>query len=343
MTLYRIRFKILSAVVTPLKGDTIWGHIVWGIANHEGDEAVAKFLEQEKSCTPELVVSSAFPAGMICRALRPPEERKESFGTEEYSEIKEKKKIKYESASDYFHDTEAPVNAVTENPFKSITVMHNTIDRSTNTAIKEKKNIKYESASDYFLDTQAPVNAVTENPFKSITVMHNTIDRSTNTVMEGGLYSSEEKWIGKDTEWDLYILSSYSPERVKELVGWAFENGYGADASTGKGRIDEIKSGPIQVKPKNSGKHYMALGPFTDPKNELKDIRADIFVRSGKVGGAFAASLSPYKKPVVLYDEGAVFDCDNEIEYAGVLLDKMHGKDGRICQSGFAPVIPIGA
>jgi CRISPR-associated protein Csm4 len=61
MTLYRITIELCSALVTPLKGDTIWGHIVWGIANHEGDEAVAEFLEQEKKASPALAVSNAFP------------------------------------------------------------------------------------------------------------------------------------------------------------------------------------------------------------------------------------------------------------------------------------------
>jgi len=291
MTLYRIRFELRSALVTPLKGDTLWGHIVWGIANHEGEAAVAAFLEQEKSEPPALVVSSAFPAGMLCRALPPPLEREGSLDIGKYSEIKRDKKIKYMPASEYFADTETPVK-------------------------------------------------VTENPLKSVPVMHNTIDRSMNTVLEGGLYSTEEKWPGI-LHWDFYILSSFARERVKQLVEWAFENGYGADASTGKGKI-VIKNDPIPVETKKRGNTYMALGPFVDPKNELKNIRADIFVRSGKLGGSFASGLFPHKKPVVLYDEGAVFDCDEPIEYAGILLEKMHGTDKfDICQSGFAPVIPV--
>ena len=298
MTLYRIRFELCSALVTPLKGDTIWGHIVWGIANNEGDEAVTNFLEQEKSEPPALIVSSAFPAGMLCRALPSPMEREGSLDIEKYSEIKKNKKIKYSPASEYFIDTETTVN-------------------------------------------------ITENPLKSVSVMHNTIDRAMNTVLEKGLFSTEEKWPGiirgntyTNIEWDFYILSSFAPERVKQLVDWAFENGYGADTSTGKGKI-KIKSDPIPVKPKKQGNKYMALGPFADTKNELRNIRADIFVRSGKLGGFFASGLSPYKKPVALYDEGAVFDSDKPIEYAGILLEKMHGTDKyNICQSGFAPVIP---
>ena len=293
MTLYRIRFELCSALVTPLKGDTIWGHIVWGIANHEGDAAVADFLEQEKSEKPVLVVSSAFPAGMLCKPLLPPMDRDSSLTINKYSEIKKDKKIKYLTASEYFHETETSPN--------------------------EK-----------------------EDPFKSVQVMHNTIDRSTNTVLtgNGGLFPTEEKW-SKIKDWDIYVLSSFAPDRIKKLLGWAFESGYGADASTGKGKII-IKGDPRPVKTKKHGNSsYMALGPFVGSKNGVSNLRADIFIRSGKIGGAFASSLSPYKKPVVLYDEGAMFDCDKTLEYTGKLLDKMHGEDDRICQSGFAPVIPV--
>ena len=37
MQLYKVAIQLESSLVTPLKGDTIWGHVVWGIANHEGD------------------------------------------------------------------------------------------------------------------------------------------------------------------------------------------------------------------------------------------------------------------------------------------------------------------
>jgi CRISPR-associated protein Csm4 len=274
----------------------MWGHIVWGIANHEGYAAVSAFLEQEKSDPPALVVSSAFPAGMVCRPLPPP---------------------------------------------KDPTDREDAPDRNTYSKIKEDKKIKYVSASEYFTEADTP-KEVKENPFADALVMHNTIDRATNTVLKGKLYSIEEKW-PKKPDWDLYILSSLAPARVKQLVVWAFENGYGADASTGKGKI-EVNGAPVSVKPKKQGNTFMALGPFVDTKKVLSNIRADIFVRSGKIGGAFASWLSPYKKPVVLYDEGAVFNCDTPIEYAGELLEKMHGTEQfNICQSGFAPVIPVEA
>jgi CRISPR-associated protein Csm4 len=304
MKLYRIRFELCSSIITPLKGDTIWGHIVWGIANHEGNEAVEKFLEQEKSDLPSLVVSSAFPAGMLCFALPEAKKREGSLTKKQYIEIKKEKKKKYMPASDYFEETE--------------------------TQYPEMKYIK-EGGS----------------VLHNMPVMHNKINRFSNTVIKGGLYSTDEKWPGAynkkekkyiNIDWDFYILSSFDKKYVEKLVKWAFENGYGADASTGKGKI-EIKGDPVSVTTKKNGNRYMALGPFVGTK-ELKDIRADIFVRFGKLGGSFASGMSPHKKPVVLYDEGAVIECDTKIEYAGKLLENIHSNE-KICQSGFAPVIPV--
>ena len=294
MTLYRIRFELNSSLITPLKGDTIWGHIVWGIANHEGNKEVENFLEQEKSGSPALIVSSAFPAGMVCRPLPLPKEREGNLSKEAYSKIKIDKKKKYVPASKY-------------------------LEFDTHDKIDEKQT--------------------GEDQMKNVEIMHNRIDRITNTVLKTGLYSTEEKW-SKASKWDIYILSSLDSDRIKQLVEWAFENGYGADASIGKGKITNIEK-PEKVKTTIKNNTYMALGPFVG-SDSIENLRADIFVRFGKLGGAFASGLSPHKKPVVLYDEGAVFECDTSIEYTGRLLEKMHGtEEFNICQSGFAPVIPV--
>jgi len=74
-----------------------------------------------------------------------------------------------------------------------------------------------------------------------------------------------------------------------------------------------------------------------------QELAPGYLIRSGKLGGVFATSLPPHKKLVVLYEEGAVFKCDNPIAYTGMLLEKMHGTtEFNICRSGFTPVIPIG-
>ncbi len=288
MTLYRISIKLKSPLVTALKGDTIWGHFVWGIANHEGDEAVEKLLTECKTENPPLIVSSAFPMGTLCKPI-PEVKEHGDLSIEKYSEIKKLKKIKYVNACDYFTDKEG-----------------------------------FETDSKIF-ETQSS--------------MHNSINRFTNTVEEDGLYSVNEMWTKKETsDFDIYILSSYSAERVTDLSQWAFENGFGADSSVGKGCIEVSGKAEI-VEPSKKGNKYLALAPFVSTEN-VKNLRADTFIRSGKIGGAFASSMSSYKKTVILFDEGAVFESDKPIQFVGKLLTNVHA-DSRICQSGFAPVIPV--
>ena len=294
MKLFKIELKIESPLVTPLKGDTIWGHFAWGIANHEGEAGVLSFIEDCKKKEPAFITSSAFPKGYICKRIPQITERKEAFSLEDYTNIKKQKKEKYEAAS--------PLIFIKDSEEESV------------------------------VDTN-------QISFKQKISTHNTISRITGNVQEGGLYSVSELWANQK-DFDLYILSSYSEDRILKLCEWAFENGFGADSSTGKGSISiDIKLQEVQFK--NNGNTYMALAPFVVPDlNTIEDLRADIFVRSGKIGGAFVNELSPFKKTVILYDEGAVFRSKTSIQFIGTLLQNIHN-DKRICQSAFAPVIPI--
>lgn len=297
MTLYKITFKLLSSIVTPLKGDTIWGHVVWGIAAHEGEDAVRDFLEQAKT-VPNLIVSSAFPAGFVCKPYPVPRERTGTLSTQQYAHIKQQKKQKYEPAGTYLVG-----------------------------------DFSYKTAAE---NSDKP-------PFKTDIRMHNAIDRYSNTVIDGNLYTVTEHW-AQNSLFDVYVLTDFSSERVAELFTWAFEHGYGADASVGKGQI-ELAGKPEPVHCKKTGTEYMALAPFilqhgTNGTAAVTSVRADLFLRTGKIGGGFAASLSPYKKPVLLYDEGAVLTVKEPISSIGTLLQNMH-TDSRICQAAFAPVIPI--
>jgi CRISPR-associated protein Csm4 len=143
------------------------------------------------------------------------------------------------------------------------------------------------------------------------------------------------------TDFDLYVLSSFQKDRVKQLLEWAFENGYGADSSTGKGKLSVEGIIPVEVKQKTT--KYVALAPFVTDFSNMKEgsLNSDTFIRTGKIGGTFATSMSPYKKTIVMFDEGAVFETEKPIQFIGNLVTKVHS-DERICHSGFAPVIPLG-
>ena len=291
MKLYKVTLQLRSPLVTPLKGDTIWGHVVWGIANHEGNDAVQSFLDECKTEEPVFIVSSAFPFGMLCRPMPPVQKRERNMTPDKYAQIKKNKKSIYINSSLYIN---------------------------SNTIVNGGGETKV---------------------FEEVDVTHNTIDRFLNTVSEGGLYAVSEQWAKQDL-FDIYVVSSYESSRIKQLCEWAFENGFGADASIGKGNISIIGN-PEIITPKNDTQTYMALAPFVLPQGtSITDLRADIFVRTGKIGGAFSSYMQPWKKTVILYNEGAVFKSEKKLQFIGKLLENIHS-DSRICQSGFAPVIPI--
>lgn len=288
MSLVRASIKICSRLQTPLRGDTIWGHIACGIANHEGNEGVDKFCRLD----PPFVISSAFPHGMLPKPLLPLEESAEEFKSkQEYTEFKQSKKLKYCNASDYLD-----------------------------------------------LDSCK----VEEQGFVLGTSTHVMISRDTGAALDEMLFSENNSWpVNGSIVMDIYICSNLAIERIKELLFWGFEFGYGADVSTGAGKItllDEIRK-VVQKKPKYG--RYLALGPFVSDE-VLSDLRASTFVRKGRIGGLLSDELVPYKKSVIMYDEGATFLKDCQREYVGKLLHNMHvTKKYDICHSAFAPVIEV--
>ena len=204
--------------------------------------------------------------------------------------------------------------------------------------IKKNKKIKFVSASEYFENCERMEYQTFK--YEQSQVMHNSINRFSNKVEDGNLFAVQEMWANQ-TDFDLYILSSFSKERVKQLLEWTFENGYGADSSTGKGKVSVGDIIPVEAKQKTT--KYVALSPFVTDFSNIKEdsLRADTFIRTGKIGGTFATSMSPYKKTIIMFDEGAVFETNESIQFIGNLITKVHS-DERICHSGFAPVIPIG-
>lgn len=290
MPLRRVSIEVCSRLQTPLKGDTIWGHIACGVANHEGADGVRAFCE----LNPPFVISSAFPHGMLPNPLLPPDEKTKEFRTrKEYTDFKKSKKSKYIPSSVFLAETE--------------------------------------------IDAE-------EKCFMDSSSTHVSISRDSGSALDEMLFSADEMWPVKDDGvlMDLYIASALSDERVMELLSRAFEFGFGADASVGAGRI-RIAGGITQIVP-NPAVHnrYLALGPFSISSSAVSDLRASTFVRKGKIGGPLARDLSPYKKSVILYDEGATFCAGNGIEYIGSLLHGMHGSTNYdICHSAFAPVIEV--
>ncbi|GAB4334705.1 MAG: CRISPR-associated protein, Csm4 family [Calditrichia bacterium] len=300
MNFFKATVRIRSPLATPLMADTLWGHICWGIRWREGEAALKLFIESYLE-EPPLVLSNPFPAGFLPKPVLPAQITGGNGDLQKYQNVKPYKKLKYLPET-WLLQNEAPVceNSLQEN--------------------WRREKIEHPRP-------------------KSRLRMGNGINRLSGTVEEGLLFNYPELWFEADSDLEIWIISRYSRERTRQLLEWALENGYGADVSIGKGRVELADVSPITWPEK--GNRYMALAHFAVPDRQFpSDLRADIFTKYGKVGHGLGLNRNPFKKPIMLFKEGATFQADSDRLFIGGLLKDVHSNPD-IVQYAAAPLIPI--
>jgi CRISPR-associated protein Csm4 len=297
--------------MTPLHGDTLFGHICWGIKYSKGEEELNNFLSQYDEGNPPLVVSDGFPAGMLPFPALSPGDQRYDIDLREFRRRKLSQKTAYLDQSFFLAETPHVFS----------------LEKLTHTLLEEVES----------QGNRQDIGIVH-------TRMHNAVNRISGTVEDQALYTSTERWfLDGSNDFDVYLVSrGYSDHELKTLLENALEHGYGADSTTGKGVLSVEAIEEVSL-PKN-GNRCMALGKFVPSEQEdLTDLRADTWVKYGKLGGEYVLYKSPFKKPIVMYQTGATFAHTEEKaapEWVGTLLAGVH-HDERIRHHAMAPVIPF--
>lgn len=302
MTCYKATIQLKSSILTPLHGDTIWGHLCWGIFWHEGQTALEAFLDEYKNEFP-LVISNAFPKGYLPIPVLQPDNYQ---GNPTLSDIKTYKKFKKYSYISYDLFTKKTLS-----PSLFLEEYHRDMSQ-------------FLTYSDVFEEKD---------------VTRNSVDLLTGTTGENALYSVTEfiPKSGRDI-FEIYIVSSKTKDWVKEKCYWTFENGYGADSSTGKGCIEVLSVAEFSCK--TTGNRYMALGNFI-PENSIgvEEFRGSLFTKYGKIGNpSVMEDSNPFKKPTLLYKEGSTFEKIEDMQYFGTMLNSIH-KNPNIMNLAAAPLV----
>lgn len=195
MKKYLVKIELKSFLATPLLGDTLFGHICWGIFYREGEKSLNQFLQENKE-SPKILLSDGFPENYLPLPFlksSSPEGQKNEKEIEISKKMRKKicyipkkfifdgEKLTFRKVLDYFKENNSP-----EMPFYQRT--RNIIDRFTQT----------------------------------------TTEGGLFTVRE--YYAN-----GDNKIFDLYVVTEYEEKRLKELLLMAFERGYGADKATGAG------------------------------------------------------------------------------------------------------------
>ncbi len=143
MKILRIRLVVHGYLVTPLVADTIFGHVVWGIARREGSEAASRFLSMYDEGDPPMVLSSAFPADHVPMPLLSPIPAEMAGMTlESYALLKGARKRRYVPVSLFLDGKTITPGAIASTkatlPAGERTErLHNTVDRFGNGTLDE--------------------------------------------------------------------------------------------------------------------------------------------------------------------------------------------------------------
>lgn len=275
--MYRYRITPLSPFATPMRSDTLYGHLLCTVREWDGDKAADELISAFESGCPPFRLSSVFPQNMLPMPVLPPARREEVRKSSEnllatLKDLKKFRKLPW-----------IPTAAWIENASSL----------SQHALYAYWLTNKDEFAADCFR--------------KQCFVPHNSISRVSGTVLDqGGLYFDQDDFYGKDTTLDLYV-DTERIDYVDDLLNRLSMTGFGKNKTTGKGQFSVCRDMGFQSEMfEIQGDHFLNLSVYSAP--DLKGITGsyNLFTKYGKVWNGFGQT-NPYKKPFMAFSEGSVF------------------------------------
>lgn len=341
MKTYEITIKPLSGFGTPLKGDTIFGHICWQAAYD--DKLFGNSIERllaDYETNPFLVISSAYPklyegtkaVYMLKRPDLPLDKLFDFTGMDKKTIISERKKMK---AKKWMPIKESQqIESFTKMSYKDDKKFFEMVKKTvTEDLLREAKKDGMKSVLTYFAQP------------------HNTINRLTGTTGEGRFapFAVKQAVYFPQTELSFFaglneIINIKHLEDALKMIG---EFGFGKDASTGLGKFEFCDVDEIDLKSFGSPlpNACYTLSPCVPEKEMYKKMFFTPFIRFGKHGDVLAKSSNPFKNPVIMADEGAVFTPKNldvfKKPYLGTSVTNISKVEPKTVMQGYSLYIPI--
>lgn len=319
MQVYKLSLQLQSPLVTPLKGDTLFGQFCWAYRELYGEPELVQLLANYLQ-KPAVIFSDAFESGYLPRPSYPFAQL-ENLITEEQkiNLIKKRKALK-----------------------KSQWIKADVL-------FQQQKSL-----SDIMLgmlDDSEDYLASSFHSKKSINA-HNTINRETGTTGDGVFapYAVTATNYEPSNSFDIYVLLdtsfSLSILEIEKCLNHIGLFGFGADATIGMGKFKLVnKAIEIKLNQSNNASYYMNLSPtvLLDNKNvDLSESFYNVFTRFGRMGNIGSFSSNPFKQPVVTIDCGSLLKlCHGNIQYVGNGINGVVKHDNSVVYQGYAIVLPV--
>ena len=348
MKLYEFTIKPVSGFGTALKGDTLFGHFCWQVVHdHSLINGENSLTEEHKSLAgsvklanllqsyekkPFAIFSSAFPrlAFPLRYALKKPDLPQHLLFADDKTDCKEhQRKIKEKKKKKWM-----------------------LVEGGANLSLLKAGNFK----DDDLLNPKELLEKIsgtkTENSsfLRTFVQPHNSINRLTNTTGTDPFapYVQESVHYYPETELVIFVLideSATDADRIRlglERIGkW----GYGRDASIGMGRFTVVNKAELTLPDASEANAIYTLAPSVPLKGAFSKAWFTPFTRFGKHGDKLASRKNPFKNPVIMADEGAVFEPADrtcfEKPYWGQAIRNVSKSQENTVVQGYAPYLPL--
>ncbi len=282
--LLRVRIVLRSPLGTPLTSGTIFGHLCWGLRNRAGEAFLHRWLEQQGDAP--TLVSDGFPAGLLPRPVLAPPVRRLDLTPEAAQKAKAIARFPW----------------VTVDGFCGVRA-----------ALSPSK-----------LDVHLRQDPWTVEQ-SDMRLAHNRIDRLTGTTpKEAGLFFVDEDWsYTVSPERDIYVRSVMLADELGGLFAEIGKDGFGRDATVGRGRFDVLSVAPVAELDAAEGSRWLSLSHGTIT-SQMGAPRYRTMTHFGKLGEVAARSgARPWKRPLLLARPGATFAASGAGPF-GTLLSGVH-------------------
>lgn len=308
MRLYRAVISPVVSFASPLQSDTLFGALCWSFRYCYGEDKLKELLMETRAGKPPVIFSNAFPEG----TLPLPAGMRDASADFERAGKKEERQKAYQRH-------------------------------------KKLKNARYIERSWFWKVRSGEDSGFTaglaEDEVRELTVTHNMVSRQDGVVKNldgsGSLFEEDEYFGVPGHEYDVYILSSLSENILKPLVRMMFLLGIGKNKSTGKGSF-ELKEWYEEQELLDcpEANAYMALSNFIPAPGDPAEGWYKPFVKFGKLDREYAMSETPFKKPLLFLQAGAVFRTEKVNLYYGSCMENISVIDG-VVVNAYTIAIPI--
>jgi CRISPR-associated protein Csm4 len=286
MSVTRYHITPLGPFSTPLRSDTLYGHLICAAATLDGAEGAESLIRAFESGPPPFVVSSAFPQGMLPMPSLSPMPRGEFRKLAgERREFKGELCLALEAAK----------------RFKKQPLVPDSLLFAASSFLSQKNLFTT------WLDDPKPFAAQEHDSVVRELEPHNSIHRMTGAVLDqGGFYLAEATWRGRDARLSIYVKAA-DRKLFERYLDYVADTGFGADRSTGKGHFAYERDETFDPAPfGREGNAHLSLSVCSATDLSGFSGSYDFFAKYGKAWSGFG-ERNPFKKPFAAFAEGAVF------------------------------------